>query len=269
MHCVACELRRISEIFETPHDRPPAYALMITIYLDESRHGDPDSLMVVAGFYGKKEQWEALVPDWTSALGKKKSLHMKSLRLNSPTGAKRGRRVIGKLGPLPYKHGLTPIFGAVKTGDYMEIIQDTYLKAQLPGYVICLTAVMQKLSRAIPGHETIKVVCEMQRNYESIARQTFKNVSRADPISRPERPYFGGIEFIPKDYSVLTQPSDCLAYAIAEWYQNSSSQKSEICRPIMGPTGEVNGLVLPRDDIRRMVRNVRNSAMFKILTGKR
>jgi hypothetical protein len=233
---------------------------MITVYLDESRHSDPNSFMVVAGFWGNKEQWDALIPDWVSGLGKRKSLHMRTLRLNSKRGTKRGRELLKRLGPLPYKHGLTAIYGAVKTSDYLEIVVNTQHEKEFPGYSICLTAVMQRLSRHIPGYESIKIVCEIQEKYEEIACRTFRQVRAAKPISNPSRPYFSGIEFISKNSSVLTQPSDFLAYAIAEGHEDSESLKAKLCKPILGPTGTVIGLTLERDEIRRIITKYKNLA---------
>ena len=268
VYCTHREVwRSVDRFFETPHDNPPECALMLTAYLDESRHDDPSSYMVVAGFWGKKEQWEALAADWIVSLGNRKSLHMKTLRLNSERGAKRARAFLPKMGALPHKHGLTPTYCAVKTGDYIDLVVGTYLKAQLPGYVICLTGVMQQMSRRISGAESIKLVCEMQQRYQGVATNSFVQVARADPLSRPNRPYFSGIEFIPKNSSVLTQPSDFLAYAVAEWRANPSSPKMQLCMPILGAPGTTRGLVIPREEIRRMVTGVKNSRMYKIITG--
>jgi hypothetical protein len=228
---------------------------MIRVYLDESRHNETNSFMVVAGFWGTEDQWDALIPDWTSALGKRRSLHMRTLRLNSNRGEIRGRELLGRLGPLPYKHGLAPIYGAVKTSDYLDIVSNTDYKNDFPGYAICLTAVMQRLSKALPGHESVKIVCEIQRSYEEIARRTFRQVRAAAPISDPNRPYFAAIDFISKGSSVLTQPCDFLAYAIAEGHQDGESHKAKLCRPILGASGKVAGLTLKGTDIRRIISN--------------
>jgi hypothetical protein len=250
--------------FETPHDRPPKYALMITIYLDESRYDNRDKYMVVAGFWGNKEQWEGLIPDWIAGLGKRKSLHMRTLRLNSERGAKRARPLLKRLGALPYKHGLTPIYAAVKAGDYFDIIANTAVEERLPGYVICLTGVISLLSRSVPPNESIKIVCEIQKSYEERAALTFRQLRASHPISQPSRPFFSGIEFIPKDSSVLTQPSDFLAYAIAEGHEKRNSQKSELCSPILGPRQSVTGMTLPREDIRGIISRTKNFMLAKM-----
>jgi hypothetical protein len=237
--------------FETPHDRPPKYASMITVYLDESRQDDPASYMTIAGFWGNKEQWEALIPDWVKALGNRKSLHMKTLRLASKP--KRARKLLTRLAMLPYKHGLTPIYGAVKMGDYWDIIENSPHARKLAGYCICLTAVMSRLSRTVPSQEKIKIVCEEQKVYEEIAMQTYRQVRIG--ISRPERPYFSGIEFIPKDSSVLTQPSDFLAFAVSHFHEDQYSQKSSLCISIFGTRGTIDdfGMTMHRKNIRPII----------------
>lgn len=248
--------RSAEQFFETPHDKPPKYALMITVYLDESRHSDPNSYMVVAGFWGNKEQWNALIPDWIAGLGKKQSLHMNSLRMNSKP--ERARKLLNTLGPLPYKHGLKPIYGAVKTGDYLDILTTPALRKKFPGYVICLTAIMQRLSIKVPLNESIKIVCEIQKTYEEAALRTFGQIRVSKPISNPERAYFSGIEFIPKDSSILTQPSDYLAYALAESHENQNSPKAKLCKAICGPPGACVGLTLGHDQIRHLISGARH-----------
>lgn len=256
--------RSAERFFETPHDRPPRYVLMITVYLDESRHTDPNSYMVLAGFWGNKQQWDALIPDWRAGLGKKSSLHMSELRLNSHRGAKRAKPLLARLGALPYKHHLTPIYTAVKSGDYFDIIANTPVEHRLPGYIVCLTGMMQKLSQYIPCEESIKLVCEIQTAYEERAELTFRQVRTSPLIGQPSRPYFSGIEFIPKHSSCLTQPSDFLAYALAEHHENENSAKARLCKPILGPAGKVAGRTLPREDIRTVISKTKNFMLAKM-----
>ncbi len=231
---------------------------MITVYLDESRHDDPDSFTVVAGFYGTKEQWEALIPEWIAGLGNRKSLHMRTLRMHSKS--ERARRLLNRLGPLPYRHGLMPIHGAVKTADYYDMVNEGQRK-QIPGYSICLANIMYALNDKIPGHESIKIVCEIQNRYEENALQLFRSYRII--LSHPANPYFSGIEFIPKDSSVLTQPGDFLSFAIAHFFENPQSTKSTLCRPIFGPTGTTLGYTLNRNQIREAIHKT------KLIMGER
>ena len=249
-------------VFETPHDRPPTYGLMITVYLDESRHTDPNSYMVLAGFLGNKEQWESFAPQWIVGLGNRRCLHMRTLRLNSRAEQRRGRvkKLLGKLGPLPYAHGLRPIYSAVRTGDYLDIVANSRHEKILPGYAICLAAVISRLGKIVPMQESIKIVCEINPLYEDAANTMFRQVTIA--LSRPDRPYFSGIEFIPKNSSILTQPSDFLAFAIAHYHENRQSYKTLVCTPIFGPSGisAIHGMTLPSKVIRGIVARTKNHA---------
>lgn len=237
----------MERFFETPHDRPPQYVFMITVYLDESRQDDPDSVMAVAGFYGDRDQWNALAPEWNAALGKRKMLHMSDLRMRSQP--KRAKRLLDGLGPLPYKHGLRPIHGAVRASDYLDLLSERSQK-ELAGYSICLLTIMAALNHSIPSNESIKIVCEMQHKHREDAGRMFKAFRMM--ASHPLKPYFDGIEFIPKDSSILTQPGDFLAYAITHYYQDPGSLKSQLCLPIFGPTDRVWGWTLPRQTVREM-----------------
>lgn len=243
----------VERFFDTPHDRPPKYVFMITVYLDESRQDDPDSVMAVAGFYGDQAQWNALVPDWKTALGKRRTLHMSNLRMHSQP--KRAKRLLDRLGPLPYKHGLRPIHGAVKASDYLDLLSERS-KKELAGYSICLSTVMAALNHLVPLNESIKIVCEMQNQYREDAERMFRAVRIAAPS--PLKPYFSGIEFIPKDSSILTQPGDFLAYAITHRHRDPQSLKSQLCLPIFGPTDRVEGWTLPRETVREILMRIIN-----------
>jgi hypothetical protein len=100
----------------------------------------------------------------------------------------------------------------------------------------------------------VAIVCEIQKAYEEGACQAFRQIRISKPISNPDRPYRNSIQFIPKDSSVLTQPSDFLAYAMAEHIENPNSAKAKLCQAILGPPGVPMGVTLTRDYIRRIIR---------------
>ncbi len=224
---------------------------MITVYLDESEHSTASKYMAVAGFYGDDKQWTAFSSDWKGALGSRKALHMNALRISSKP--ERAKRLIDALGPLPYKQGLKSICSAVKFADYADLIQDGsdgHAKRALAGYPTCLGSVLLALNQLVPGNESIKIVCEDQKQYAEAAIRTFRAMRMG--MSHPAKPYFSGMEFIPKNSSILTEPADCLAYAVTHSLENPKSIVSSICRPILGD-GSVGGYKLSRDVIREMV----------------
>jgi hypothetical protein len=59
-------------LLEAPHDRPPKTLLPLSTYIDESQQDELNRHVVVAGFCGSEPQWESFLPEWNSALGKKK-----------------------------------------------------------------------------------------------------------------------------------------------------------------------------------------------------
>ncbi|SRR6266436_892406 len=222
---------------------------MITVYLDESEHSNASKYMAVAGFFGNEQQWTSFAPEWRQALGRRKYLHMSALRIKSKP--ERAKRLLDSLGPLPYKHGLQPICSAVKVGDYLDLIEDGDLAMKaLAGYTTCLSTILHALNLVVPGHESIEIVCEMQKQYDEEAYRTFRamRIRMADPA----KPYFSGIKFIPKESSILIQPADCFAYAVTHWYEDPKSHISTICRPILG-NGIAHGYKLSRTKAREII----------------
>jgi hypothetical protein len=71
-------------------------------------------------------------------------------------------------------------------------------------------------------------------------------------MANPAKPYFSGIEFIPKDSSILTQPADFLAYAVTHWNEDRESLVSNSCRSILGDGNEF-GYRLSRSKVREII----------------
>jgi hypothetical protein len=204
---------------------------MLTAYLSKSDPSTLSEYVAVAGFYGHDDQWNALSRGWKQALGRRKSLRMKSLRIDSKL--QRAKYLLDALAPIPERHGLKPLCSLVRVADYVDLIKDgTQATTALAGYLACLSTILIALNRAVPRHESIRVVCEIQRDHETEAVRMFRVITRG--MADPAKPYFSGIEFIQKDSSVFTQPADFLAVAARRWHEDKKSVASTICRPILG-----------------------------------
>jgi hypothetical protein len=250
----------VARFFSTPHDKPPRYVLIITAYLDESEHSISRKYMTVAGFVGNDEQWKSLVGPWTAALGKKKALHMNQLRLNSKPD--RARQLLSRLGPIPYQCGLSPVAGIVRVSDYEDIVANMRIKeGPYSGYAVCLSAIMVALNRTVAAQHSIKIVCEMQQQYERSAQKVFKGLTIA--MSNPAYPYFAGLDFIPKHSSLLTQPADYLAFALTKNYEDSDSLAARLCRTIT-PTEQIRGYFVSRDKIREIMTRLKRKSDGKL-----
>jgi hypothetical protein len=247
----------VCSIFETPHDAPPDYALMITAYLDESEHSDASKYTVVAGFRGKKKNWDALVPLWKDALGNRKTLHMKSLRWNHPNAESRVRDLLAKLGPIPYECGLVPIYGAVKASDYLDLVKGHPKLENFGGYLLSISHVFTVLLETIAVHERIKLVCEEQETYAVDVRaifEVFKKTAKDELY-----PKLASIEFVPKGSTPLTEPADYLAFALGKSFSEPESRKDLWCRPIHGVGYQLQctpGAWLTRDVARDTIRQI-------------
>jgi hypothetical protein len=208
--------------------------LTLTVYVDESQHEADSRHVVVAGFCGLEKEWGDFLGDWSVGLGNKKFLHMKDLYWSSKYSERRVKDLLARLGPIPYRHHLCPVYGAVKVSDYFDLIAgQSELEQKMCGYDLCLAVVFSVLTRDLPGHAQVKIVCEEQNQYEPLARGLFESFGRIAGKD-PRNPYFKGIEFIRKDSFPLTQPADYLAFAMGKYLDERGSKKDLWCRPIFG-----------------------------------
>jgi hypothetical protein len=240
----SCDIERLGEIAATPHDKPPEVLLMLTVYIDESDQESPEHV-VVGGFVGTCEQWKAFTPDWRTGLGNRKGLHMRELRWKQP----RTERLLARLGPIPHAHGLKPVFGVVRVSDYVDFLEHPTEQVLVGGYLCALHPLIRQVLLAFPGTERIKWIFEEQEQYEPLVRLVFANY---ELLNCKER--CAGVEFVPKDSTSLTQPSDYLVYAQLQRMRDEDSQKSKWCAPILQNLPSEKDSIIGRDLIRHIVR---------------
>jgi hypothetical protein len=232
---------------------------MLTVYLDESGQ-ESSSYVIIAGFAGSDSQWHSFISDWVEALAPKKSLHMNALRWKEP----RIEKLLARLGPIPYKHGLTPVVGVVRVSDYVDLLADPVAQMMMCGYNCALYPVIISILKAFPS-ERIKWVFEEQHHHEAAARTIFERFTELEFQER-----LAGVEFVPKNSTILTQPADYLAYAVAQRLRDSTSTRTKWCSPILEGR-EPLGLIVDRETIRKIVRFVSFSAGTQTFleTGKK
>lgn len=255
-------------IFDSLHDSPSKWTTMITAYLDESGHETKD-WMFVAGFFGNDEQWKALVPLWEEALGpQRKHLHMNGLRWNSDST----KKLLARLGPLPYKSSLRPTLAGVCARDYEDLLSGTMGQKLLKGYVACIIPMVIQILRSIPQNERLEVVFEQQREYEPYAKLAMKaitdlNVFNQDFMSTEDGlPKLAKWSFVPKNSTLLTEPADYIAFALRHLWQDENSKKTQWCRPILDPSdGAAVGAILRREQIRQIMTGTMSIAMERTL----
>jgi hypothetical protein len=232
---------------------------MITVYLDETEHSESGKYTVVAGFRGRKENWERFTPLWEEGLGKRKSLHMKSLRWNDPRAEKRIKPLLARLGRIPYDCGLIPVYGAVKADDYLDLVKGVPRLEKSGGYLLSIGHVFTVLLANIPPTERIAIVSEEQREYDQSVRDLFgvlKTLTKKESLS----PQLASINFVPKGSTSLIEPSDYLAFSLGKTFSESGSKKDLWSRPIQdscSSLGAESGIWLSREAARETVRQIR------------
>jgi hypothetical protein len=161
-------------------------------------------------------------------------VHYTDLHWGGVAAARRLPKLLANLGEIPYKNNLTPIYGAIKASDYADMIEHEPKyknKVILNGYTAALNVVFNELLNIFPAMAVIKIVCEQQEYYSDLANQLFRAFNTG---LSAKHPMFSGIEFIQKDSSVMTQPADYLAFAVAKYLDERGSKKDLWCRPIFG-----------------------------------
>ena len=94
---------------------------LLTGYFDESGIHEGDHLCVISGFVGNDAQWTAFAADWIPAVHPRLNLHMKELRWNQHP--ERIKKLLLKLGPIPYKYNLKPVSVSLSWRDYNSYVK--------------------------------------------------------------------------------------------------------------------------------------------------
>jgi hypothetical protein len=177
----------------------------------------------------------------------------------------RTERLLARLGPIPHAHGLKPVFGVVRVSDYGDLLEHPTEQVLVGGYLCALHPVIRQVLLAFPGTERIKWIFEEQEQYEPLVRLVFANY---ELLNCKER--CAGVEFVPKDSTVLTQPSDYLVYAQLQRMRDENSQKSKWCAPILQNLPSPEDSIIGRELIRHIVKQALYWAIVKTVaeTGK-
>lgn len=238
--------------------------LMYTAYLDETGQQTRDWVFV-AGFLRQKEQWGCLADRWAKALGpQRRSLHMTELRWKNPST----QRLLARLGPIPADCGLKAVVGGVKYSHYEDLVRGTDIEKQAAGYLACLTPLVISILQVLPSDERVELIFEQQDRFEQWTSHFLADVVKGS-VEHPDlwecrtsdgQSKLAKWSFVPKDSTILLQPSDYYAYALSQYFRDKKSQRAKWRMPILG-TGENDmphiGRVMTKNEIRRHVADVK------------
>ena len=200
----------------------------------------------MAGFVGNKNSWTLCAREWQIALGKKKSLHMKELRWNG----NRHKNLLERLGQVPHRCGLTPVFASVRLSDYKEKIE--YYSGPLSnGYFVTCVGVAIATLGWLPKNERVELIFEQQLEHME-ARECALFTIGKDPKFRTRRKAaLAKAGTAPK--SILLEPADYLAYAIMQTLVDPKSLRSQICAPILRHGRRIGGKMSEKE-VKRILR---------------
>ncbi len=105
----------------------------------------------------------------------------------------------------------------------------------------------------VPDDECIELVFDKQDHYEPIALELLKRASEfyRAKNGKPKLVKWG---YIARDATILTQPADFYAYALAQHYKNPRSSRAQWCLPILsGRNLNPIGKILTKDEIREEI----------------
>jgi hypothetical protein len=229
---------------------------MFTAYVDETGHELERGWTFLAGFLGNEDQWSNFVPKWRVGLGpQRKSLHMSSLRWNNDST----RRLLARLGPIPEECCLRPIMAGVRFEDYADLVSGKPYKKQLKGYLTCLHALVIQVLRVIPGDERLEMVFEEQGEYEPFANLVLAIAAQQGPRTSEGLPKLAKWSFVPKGSTIMTDPSDYFAFALAKIWSDPHSKKAKWCYPILNSGQGIGyGKVMQKDEIRPIITDIVN-----------
>lgn len=232
---------------------------MYTAYLDETGQ-QANAWIFVAGFLGQKEQWDCFIPQWKEALGpQRKRLHMKRLRWKKPST----KALLASLGPIPQACGLKAVAGGVKYSDYADLLRGTIVEKLSEGYLWCLFPLVLNILKYIPPDERVELIFGAQSAYKEraldllslIEKTTLEDTEFRDCRTSSGLSKLAKWSFVPASSTIMLDPSDYYAYALAQYHHDKTSKKTEWCTPILDvPLGmPYVGRILSRDEIRGQV----------------
>jgi hypothetical protein len=218
---------------------------MLTAYLDESIES-PRGYTVMAGFLGNKKQWTKFAEEWKRALLPKRNLHMKSLRWKKD----RHKEMLERLGPIPHKCGLQPMYSSVKVSEYIDELPDFKTKAFTKGYFITLVGLAASVLMTIPKGERVEFIFEEQEEFATV-REHVLGIMAKNPILCGKRGKSALAKWSSVPKSSLLEPSDYLAYAVMQNLVDANSNRSHLCLPIL--VGKPIGGQMGKDQVSKIL----------------
>jgi hypothetical protein len=203
---------------------------MLTAYFDESGTGSKEELCVVGGFVGNEAQWASFAGDWIKALGKHRdNLHLTKLRWN-----RRYDRIVkdlAKLGPIPRRYNLIPVFVGMWHQDFEDLFKGKVREAFTDPYMTCVQQCMAlALHHLVGKDDEIQFILDWQEGRRARMMNKLRDV--AFKFAKME-PRLKTLHFTPMRSTVCLDPADYLVFALREGILDPNSDKAKASAPIV------------------------------------
>lgn len=216
---------------------------MLTAYFDESGIHKGDHLCVVAGFVGNEAQWASFIHDWLAALRPRPLLHMRKLRWNQHPD--RIAPLLARLGPIPYRYNLIPVYCGMWQKDYEEIMKGKVREKFTTPYITCAQSCMAIALGELAGPDEVQFVFERQRVNQSAMENLRSVVFGLVGVDSRVR----DIIFRPAREMPCLEPADYLAFQLREWKLDPHSVKATMGMSILG--ANPHGGIYTREQIKQ------------------
>lgn len=220
---------------------------LLTGYFDESGIHEGDHTCVVAGFVGNDAQWQGFAAEWIPAIRPRLNLHMTKLRWKQHPG--RIAPLLAKLGPIPYRYNLRPVFVRLRWSDYNRIVKGNVSARFTNPYALCAVCCMTEVLSNIAGSDEVYFLFDRQEGLRKKTMQELRDLS-FDFWGVDSR--VKGIDFIPRQSTVCLDPADYLAFVLREKGIDGNSVKVQMGASIMAGRGGYGGTIAA-DQLKEMV----------------
>jgi hypothetical protein len=237
-------------------------AMLLTAYFDESGTGHHEQLCVVAGFVGNAAQWASFIPDWISALDRRKNLHMTQLRWSNPRRYDYYVSYLGKLGPIPYKYNLDPVNVRMWHRDHKEIVEGKVSSEFTSPYQLCATTCISTVLSEIAGpDDEVLFIFDRQEGKRAEQMNKLRDwVYRWAKLDKRIR----DINFVPRESTVCLDPTDYLAFQLHHHNLDPESKKAKAGMPILAAKHMYGG-EYSREYLALTVQNLQSEGMSPAL----
>ncbi len=215
-------------ICRSPHDHPPKWAAMLTMYCDESLEAD-GGYAVVAGFIGTESQWNDCMRRWCDGLGSRPSLHMKDLR---GFETDRHKDLLERLGRIPEDSGLVLVQASVRCSDYIDLVEGRMGEMAATGYLMATLIALSAVVQTFPDTERFELICEEQLIYAPTRAALLTAASKHKDWQTPDGlPRLAKWSSMAK--STILEPADYACYATLQNLRDPKSRRAQLCSPIL------------------------------------